>query len=185
LRVPRKRAGPARLPGFGLDQAIARQLSGFLFRRAAPDDPGEPIQKRQSNGSGPTDVIKFRQRYGRDSAGPFFDMDAIRWRTSIACLADELEYLKTKPEHLIVVDLAKACFVEGRELDARGKLRAAWKSDQEDARLEKTVTMIEQALNLKDHCVCHWRNPEFRTQIERALKATPPHDPDQYLPGLI
>ena len=65
-----------------------------------------------------TDVMKFRQRYGRDSMGPFFDMDDTRWRTSIACLADEFEYLLAQPEQVIVVDLVKACFAKGRNSTA-------------------------------------------------------------------
>ena len=117
--------------------------------------------------------------------GPFFDMDAARWRTSIVCLADEFEYLQAKPEQVVVVDLVKACFAEGQELHIAGKLRTSWRSNADDSRLEKTVTIIEQAADLKEHCVCHWRNPLFRGQIERVLSATPPHDSNQYLPGLI
>jgi len=113
-------------------------------------------------------------------------MDAIGWQLSVECLADELEYLEAIPDQVIVVERhLKRCFGRDGPLRKAGELRTKWRASQEYARLDRMLTIIEQALALPDKCVCFWTTPAFKVQIERALKTAPQHDTNLYVPGLL
>jgi hypothetical protein len=113
-------------------------------------------------------------------------MDVIGWQLAVECLADELEYLEAVPEQVIVVEkYVKRCFGLNGPLHKSGELRTNWRTSQQHARLDRLLTLIEEALALPDKCVCFWTTPGFKGQIERALKTTPQHDTNLYVPGLL
>jgi hypothetical protein len=128
-----------------------------------------------------SDVAKFRQRYSQWQ-NPEEDMDAAMWRTSVECLADEFEYLQAVPKQVIVVKWVKDFFKPEATLNRSGELRRRWRDDPKDVRLDRVLEVIEQARDLNDHHVSGWKSRTFRGEMERALAATPAHDPNQYDP---
>lgn len=126
-----------------------------------------------------TDIAKFRQRHSqwRD---PEEDMDEERWRISVECLADEFEYLEAVPKQIIVVKWVNGFLKPRAKLHRMGDLRKRWRNDKSLARLDRALDLIEQASQLPDHCVPGWKSTAFRSEIAKALAASPPHDPSQY-----
>lgn len=127
-----------------------------------------------------TDIAKFRQRFSRDD--PEADMDPSRWHVSVECLADEFDYLLQEgATQIIVVDLAKRLFRKGAALNKMGELRANWRSTPKDLRLDAALDIVEQALEIPGHRVCHWQTmPRFKAEMTRALSLTPSHSAAMY-----
>jgi hypothetical protein len=131
-----------------------------------------------------TDLYKFRQRCWSDD--PFANTDATGWQQSIECLADELGYLGAVAAQVIVVKRhVKRCFAPGGPLWKAGQRRTAWRNSQQHCRLDRVLDIIETALALPDHAVVFWTTSGFKDEITRALSATPPHNPNLYLPDLL
>ncbi len=131
-----------------------------------------------------TDIAKFRQRHSQWQ-DPEEDMDEERWRISVECLADELDYLKAVPQQIIVVKWVNDFLKPRAKLHRMGDLRERWRNDPSNIRLDSALDLIEKAAQLPDHRVSGWKSSAFRSEIDKALAATPPHDPRQYDTDLV
>ena len=51
--------------------------------------------------------------------------------------------------------------------------------------VDGALDLIEKAAQLPDHRVSGWKSGAFRSEIEKDLAATPPHDPSLYDADLV